>query len=128
MNIVLWVLQILLALAFCAHGGLMLFPPAAVAAQMNATLPRWLSVFIGVAEVLAAVGLILPGVTGIQPRLVAWAAFGIMIVMICATGFHATRGEVSSAITTLVLLALATFVAYMRWRVLPIMTRRTAGS
>ena len=114
-------------MAFLAHGGLMLFPPAAVAAQMNAMLPRWFSVFIGVAEVRAAVGLILPGATRIQPRLVAWAAAGIMIVMICATGFHTMRGEVSSAITTLVLLALATFVAYMRWRVLPIMTRRHAG-
>jgi bacteriorhodopsin len=120
MNIFLWVLQVLLALAFFAHGGIMLFPPAAVAAQMNATLPRWFSVFIGVAEVLAAVGLILPGVTRIQPRLVAWAAAGIMIVMICATAFHTMRGEISSAITTVVLLALATFVAYERWRVLPI--------
>jgi len=126
MNILLWVLQVLLALAFCAHGGLMLFPPAAVAAQMNAMLPRWFSIFIGVAEVLAAVGLILPGVTRIQPRLVAWAAAGIMIVMICATGFHTMRGEVSSAITTLVLLIVAAFVAYMRWRVLPIMNRRHA--
>jgi hypothetical protein len=49
-----------------------------------------------------------------------------MIVMICATLFHLVRGEVSSAITTFVLLAVATFIAYMRWRVLPIRPRRVA--
>jgi hypothetical protein len=126
MNILLWVLQALLALAFLAHGGLLLFPPAAIVDQMNASLPRWFQLFLGVAEVLAAVGLTLPGLTRIQPWLVSLAAAGIMIVMICATGFHLMRGEVSSAITTLVLLVMATFVAYMRWRVAPIRPRRVS--
>jgi uncharacterized membrane protein YphA (DoxX/SURF4 family) len=124
MNILPWVLQVLLALAFFAHGCLFLFPPAAIVEQMNASLPRWFQLFLGVAEVLAAVGLTLPGVTRIQPWLVSCAAAGIMIVMICATPYHLMRGEVSSAITTLVLLAMATFVAYMRWRVAPIQPRR----
>ena len=124
MNILLWVLQVLLALAFFAHGCLFLFPPAAMVDQMNASLPRWFQVFLGVAEVLAAVGLTLPGIARVQAWLVSWAAAGIMIVMISATIFHLTRGEVSSAITTLVLLVMATFVAYMRWRVAPIPPRR----
>jgi hypothetical protein len=123
-NILLWVVQVLLALAFFAHGCLFLFPPAAMVEQMNASLPRWFQLFLGVAEVLAAVGLTLPGITRIQPWLVSAAAAGIMIVMICATAFHLTRGEVSSAITTVVLLAMATFVAYMRWRAAPIPPRR----
>jgi uncharacterized membrane protein YphA (DoxX/SURF4 family) len=123
MNILLWVLQIVLALAFFAHGGLLLFPPAAIVDQMNASLPRWFQLFLGVAEILAAVGLTVPGFTRIQPWLVSCAAAGIMIVMICATVFHLTRGEVSSAITTFVLLTMATFVAYVRWRVLPIRPR-----
>jgi hypothetical protein len=123
MNIVLWVLQVLLAVAFFAHGGLFLWPPAAIAAQMNATLPRWFQLFLGVAEVLAAVGLTLPGLTRILPWLVVWAAAGIMIVMISATAFHLMRGEISSAAVTLVLLGLATFVAYMRHRVVPIGAR-----
>ena len=126
MNILLWVLQVLLALAFFAHGCLFLFPPAAIVDQMNASLPRWFQLFLGVAEVLAAVGLTLPGLTRIQPWLVSWAAAGIMIVMISATIFHTMRGEVSSAITTAVLLAMATFVARMRWRVAPILPRRAA--
>ena len=126
MNIVLWVLQVLLALVFLAHGCLLLFPPAAIVDQMNASLPRWFQLFLGVAEILAAVGLTLPGFTRIQPWLVSCAAAGVMIVMVCATIFHLMRGEVSSAITTVVLLAVATFVAYGRWRVAPIRPRRIA--
>jgi len=123
MNILLWVLQVLLALAFFAHGGLFLFPPAAMADQMNASLPRWFQLFLGVAEVLAAVGLTLPGLTRIQPWLVSCAAAGIMIVMICATIFHLVRGETISAVTTIVLLAMAAFIAYIRWRIAPIRPR-----
>ncbi len=126
MNILLWTLQVLLAVAFFAHGAMMLFPPAAIAEQMNAALARWFQIFIGSSEVVAAIGLTIPGITRIQPWLVSAAAAGLMIVMISATVFHLMRGEISSAITTIVLLLLATFVAYMRWRVAPIRTRITA--
>jgi putative oxidoreductase len=126
MNRLLWVLQVFLALAFLAHGLLLLVPPAAVVDQMNAALPRWFQVFVGVAEVLAAVGLTIPGLTGIQPWLVPAAAAGVMIVMVSATVFHVARGEMSSAATTIVLLAIATFVAYMRARTAPIRSRTAA--
>jgi uncharacterized membrane protein YphA (DoxX/SURF4 family) len=126
MKILLWVLQVLLALAFLAHGVMLLVPPQAIAEQLNASLPRWFQVFLGVAEVLAAVGLTLPGMTRIQPWLVPLAAAGIMIVMVSATVFHLMRGEVGPAMTTIVLLAIATFVAYMRWRVAPIPPRAVA--
>ena len=126
MNIMVWVVQVLLAIAFFAHGWLFLTPPPAIAAQLNASLPRWFQLFLGVAEVLAAVGLTLPGLTRILPWLVTWAAAGIMIVTASATFFHLMRGEVSSAVTTLVLFAMATFVAYMRHRVLPIGARLAA--
>ena len=126
MNIVLWVLQVLLAAAFLAHGLLFLVPPPEIAVQMNAFLPRWFQLFLGVAEVLAAVGLTLPGLTRTMPWLVAWAAGGIMIVMVSATVVHLIRDEISSAAITLLLLVMATFVAYMRHRVLPISVRRPA--
>jgi len=126
MNALLWILQGLLALAFLAHGWILLVPPASIVDQMNASMSRGLHLFIGVAEVLAAVGLTLPALTRIQPWLVSAAAVGLMIVMISATVFHISRGEVSSAITTFVLLVMATFVAYMRWRVLPIRSRTAA--
>jgi len=124
-NILLWVLQVLLAAAFLAHGLLLLMPPPDIAAQMLMSLPRWFWVFLGVAEVAAAIGLTLPGLSRVKPWLVAWAAGGIMIVMISATGYHIVRGEISSAAVTFVLLLMATFVAYMRLRVMPIAARRS---
>ena len=126
MNILLWVLQVLLAAAFFAHGWMLLAPSPEIAAQMNASLPRWFQLFLGVAEVLAGVGLTLPGLTRIMPWLVTWAAVGIMIVTVSATAYHLMRGEISSAAITLLLFAMATFLAYMRHRVLPIAARRPA--
>ena len=127
MNIVLWILQVLLAAAFFAHGWLFLWPPPEVAVQMNASLPRWFQVFLGVAEILAAVGLTLPGMTRVMPWLVPCAAAGIMIVMVSATVFHIARNEMSSAAVTLLLLVMATFVAYMRVKVLPIRARSASA-
>jgi len=123
MNITLWVLQVLLALAFLAHGIMMLAPSPEIAVQMNAMMPRWFQLFLGAAEVLAAVGLTLPGVTRILPALVPAAAAGIMVVMVCATILHLARSEFGPAATTFVLLLIATFVAYGRWRRLPIAPR-----
>ncbi|PWT84487.1 MAG: DoxX family protein [Blastocatellia bacterium] len=122
MNVVLWVLQVLLALAFLAHGLLFLFPSAEML-QLMSPIPTAFRIFLGVAEVLAAIGLTLPGITRILPWLVPAAAAGLMIVMISATVFHITRGEVSSAMTTAILLAMLTFVAYERWKVRPIRPR-----
>ena len=123
MNIILWVLQVLLAVAFLAHGGLLLFPPADMLEQMSSVMPTAFRIFLGVAEVLAAVGLTLPGITRIQPWWVPCAAAGLMVVMVSATILHVSRGETSSAITTAILFVVATFVAYMRWKVMPIAPR-----
>jgi putative oxidoreductase len=125
MNVLLWVLQVLLALVFIAHGLLLLMPPAEIAAQMAMSLPRAFWVFLGVAEIAAAIGLTLPGLTRVMPWLVSWAAAGIMIVMISATGYHVLRGEISSAAVTFVLLIMATFLAYERSQVLPIAPRKS---
>jgi uncharacterized membrane protein YphA (DoxX/SURF4 family) len=122
MNVLLWVLQVLLAVAFFAHGLLFLFPPAEMAEQMM-FLPDAFRIFLGVAEVLAAIGLTLPGATRVMPWLVSWAAAGLMIVMLGAITLHISRDEVGPAMTTTILLALLTFVAYMRWKVKPILRR-----
>ena len=123
MNVALWVLQGLLAVAFLLHGWLLLSPPANMVEQMNASISPAFRIFLGVAEVLAAIGLTLPGITRVLPRLVSLAAAGLMIVMIGATYFHLARSEYSSAATTAVLLVLLSFVAYMRWKVKPISPR-----
>jgi len=127
MNLVLWILQVLLAAAFFAHGWMMLAPSPEIAAQMNAMLTRWFSLFIGVSEVLAAIGLTLPGLTRIHPWLVTWAAVGIMIVMVSASVLHVARNEIPQALITLLLLAMATFVAYARHRLVPIRARGAAA-
>jgi putative oxidoreductase len=126
MNIVLWVLQVLLAAVFLAHGWLLLAPPPEMLDQINASMSPGFRLFLGVAEVLAAVGLTLPGLTRVLPAFVWLAAAGLIIVMVAATIFHVYRGEISSAGITAVLLILVTFVAYMRWKVLPIRSRTPA--
>ena len=126
MNILLWLLQVLLALAFFAHGWMFLFPPAAIAAQMNASLPRWFTLSLGVAEILASIGLTLPAVARMHTWLVPAAALGIMMVLGSATVYHLVRSEISSAVITLVMFVLATVVAYMRWKVMPIRPRAAA--
>lgn len=123
MNIALWVLQLLLALAFLAHGWMFLAPPPELIDQMNASIAPAFRLFIGVAEVLAAIGLTLPGMTRVLPGMVPAAAAGLVIVMISATIFHVARAEYTSAAMTFLLLVLAAFVAYMRWKVMPIPPR-----
>jgi len=128
LSIGLWLLQALLAVVFLAHGWLLLAPPAEIAAVMNAQFPHAFWVFLGVAEVLAAMGLILPGVTRIRPRLIVWVCYGLMIVMVSATVLHVGRSETSSAVTTAILLVLITLVAYGPARVRPIVARRAAAT
>jgi putative oxidoreductase len=125
-SIALWILQVLLAAAFLAHGWFMVAPPAEMVAMINEQLGAGLRIFIGVAEVLAAAGLILPGVTRILPGLTALAAAGLMIVMGSALVLHLSRGENSSAITVAVLLVLVTLVAYARWKIAPLARRKRA--
>ena len=126
MNITLWILQVVLALVFLAHGIMFLVPPPDIAVLMNAMLPRWFQLFLGVMEVLAAVGLTLPGVTRVMPWLVPAAAAGVMIVTAAATILHLSRSEFSSGATTFVLLLMSTFVAYGRWWRMPIAPRISA--
>lgn len=71
--------------------------------------------FIGVAEILAALGLILPWLSGILPSLTLLAAVGLIIVMIGAVIFHIARREYPNIVLNLVLLVLAAFVAYGRF-------------
>jgi uncharacterized membrane protein YphA (DoxX/SURF4 family) len=128
MNALLWTLQILLAAAFFAHGWMFLFPPADLVAEMNAVIPPGFRLFLGVAEVLAAIGLTLPGITRITPWLIPCAAAGVMVVMVGATILHIQRNEISSAAITAILLLIATFVAYMRWKMMPIRPRAPSAA
>jgi putative oxidoreductase len=127
LNIALWIAQGLLAAAFGFAGFLKTTMPVAdLAAKMvwPGAIPAALVRFIGVSEFLGAVGLILPAVTRIQPRLVPLAAAGLVTVMVLALGFHGMRGELAlAAPTNLVLGGLAAFVAWGRFRRAPIAPR-----
>jgi uncharacterized membrane protein YphA (DoxX/SURF4 family) len=126
MNITLWILQVLLAVYFLWHGWLFVAPPAEMVELMNAFIDPGFRVFIGVAELLAAAGLILPGLTRVLPWLTPMAAAGLMIVTASATVFHLSRGETGSAISAAVFFVLVTVVAYLRWKVKPIAARQIA--
>ena len=126
LNITLWTLQVLLAAAYLAHGWMMVSPPAELLVLMNEQLGEGFRLFIGVAELLAAAGLILPGLTRILPSLTSLAAAGLMIVMSSATILHVVRGESGSAVSAAVLFVLVTFVAYARWKLVPIAGREDA--
>lgn len=126
MKIFLWILQVLLAAQFLQHGIIMIFPPEEYVEIINASLGVGLRYFIGIAELLAVVGLILPGLLRIYTWLLPLTAVGLMIVAGSATVFHAFRGETGSAVYTAVLFIIITFVGYMRWKVNPILSRSAA--
>jgi uncharacterized membrane protein YphA (DoxX/SURF4 family) len=126
LNVTLWVVQILLAIAFAMTGLMKLTQPvAALAAQMAwvGSVPAVLVRFIGLAELAGAAGLILPALTRIQPRLTAVAAIGLVVVMLLASLTHASRGEFGMIPVNLVLGALAAFVAWGRGKAAPITPR-----
>ena len=123
MNIALWIVQALLAVAFGMAGGMKTFVPLEeIAKNLPWVLeyPPAFTRFIGVSELAGAVGLVLPSVTRIQPRLTVLAAYGLAVVMALAMGFHAMRGEFLALPPNLVLMSMALFVAWGRTAKAPI--------
>jgi uncharacterized membrane protein YphA (DoxX/SURF4 family) len=121
----LWVVQVLLAVAFGASGLMKLTGPIdelAKSLPWVTELPN-LTRFIGLSEFLGAVGLILPAATRIQPKLTGLAAAGLTVVMLLAAGFHVMRGEAAHMAPSVVLGALAAFVAWGRLVKAPITPR-----
>ena len=119
----LWIAQGLLALVFLFAGGIKLVLPLEVMTeQMPVPLPGPFLRFLGVAEVLGAVGLILPWLLGIRPGLTPLAAAGLVIIMTGAmvlTLAGVVPGGVAGALIPLVVGLLSAFVAYGRWRLTP---------
>lgn len=124
MNVFLWIMQGVVALAFAAFGVTHAFRIEEARSRprmawMN-DIPRGLWTFIGVAEILGAIGLILPAITGIWPWLTPLAALGLGVIMLLAAGFHATRREYQIIVPNVVLLALTAVVAYGRFVIVPL--------
>ena len=126
MNIAIWVVQVLLAVFFILFGFMKAFLPIdSIADQMSFVLdvPEALVRFIGVAEIAGALGLILPAITRILPWLTIAAAGGLGTIMILAFIFGVSRGEIPNAVINIVVLALLAFIAYGRWKLVPISAR-----
>lgn len=114
MTYILWIVQGLLAVVFLFAGGMKLVLPIEVMTQQM-PMPGWFLRFIGVAEVLGAIGLILPGLLRIKPGLTPLAAVGLVIIMIGATVVTLVAGlGVGPALIPLVVGLLSAFVAYFR--------------
>ncbi|MFI6392528.1 DoxX family protein [Nonomuraea sp. NPDC050540] len=126
LNGILWFLQALWGLFFAGSGfGKVLLYDAALyetaprAVAWYAAVPQTLIVFIGVVEVLGGIGLILPAMTGVKPRLTPLAAAGLALTMILATAFHIVRGEYALVPANLVLGGVSAFIALGRWNLRP---------
>ncbi|MFF2483332.1 DoxX family protein [Paenibacillus sp. NPDC058071] len=115
MNLTLWILQALLAAMFLMGGVTKLTAKPKADQPYSSGLQR----FIGIAEVLGAVGLILPGALDIAPVLTGIAAIGIAVIMVLAAIFHAKRNENKAIIMNVVLLLIALFVAVGRFVIAP---------
>ncbi len=128
MTYVLWIIQVLLVLLFLFAGGTKLVIPPDVLASMGSPnqiqLPGLFIWFIGVVEVLSALGLILPGLLRIKPWLTPLAAAGLVVIMIGATALTMAADGVAAGVVPLVVGLLAAFVAYGRWRLVPHPARR----
>jgi uncharacterized membrane protein YphA (DoxX/SURF4 family) len=119
MNIALWIVAGLLALAFLGAGAMKLAQPRE---KLVASGQGWAEdasdgfvKFVGAAEVLGGLGLILPAALGILPILTPIAAAGLAVMMIGAIVVHARRHELPGAVPSVVLLLLAAFVAWGRF-------------
>jgi uncharacterized membrane protein YphA (DoxX/SURF4 family) len=128
-TVLLWIVQGVLALLFLFAGGMKLILPieALVATPGPIPLPGSFLRFIGVAEVLGAIGLILPGLLRIRPGLTPLSAAGLAIIMIGATAITAPDGGVAAALVPLIVGMLSGWVAYARWQPAP-PSRRSNGT
>jgi hypothetical protein len=118
----LWIVQWILALLFLFAGGVKLVMPADQMAEMTKQMQMSSSFlrFIGVVEVLGALGLILPGLLHIRTGLTPLAAAGLVIVMIGAVVVSIQAGPAVTAILPFLTGLLAAFVSYARWRKAPL--------
>jgi len=121
MNIGLWVLQVVTAVLFGGHGVLLVTGPQRMAERASwvAALPAPFVRVLGVLEILGAIGLVLPPLTGVLPTLTVAAAGGLVAMMLLAILFHVTRREWPNIGLNIVLGLLAFAVAYGRAAIEP---------
>lgn len=125
LNAALWVSQLVLAFFLLFGAYMKLMAPADEVAKMMVWAAQYptLKTFTGIVDLLGGLGILLPALTRIQPRLTVWAAIGIVALQILAFGFHGIRGEWPATPFNVLLLGLAVFVVWGRTRAVPITAR-----
>ena len=123
MNILLWIIQILLALLFLFAGGTKFYytyeQMRAMGPPNQVLPPAWFIHFIGVCEILGGLGLVLPGLLRIKPYLTVLAAIGLTIIMIGAVVITVMGPGFGPAIPAVIIGLLCAFVAYGRTKLSP---------
>jgi hypothetical protein len=126
LDVALWTAQLVLFMVFAVTGFAKVTMPIARLAPMMAWVtgvPPGLVRFIGVAEMAGALGVLLPSVTRVLPKLTSLAALGLGVVMALATVTHLVASETERASVPFVLGLLAGFVAWGRHALVPIAPR-----
>jgi uncharacterized membrane protein YphA (DoxX/SURF4 family) len=118
LNLTLWIVQALLAIVYLVSGSMKLIMPIEEMTR-DVPLPGAFLRFIGVAEVLGALGLVLPWLLGIRPHLTPLAGAGLTIIMIGATAITTATMGLAMGLIPLTVGSLVAFVAYGRWRLTP---------
>lgn len=122
MNIILWIAQVILAVSLIWASTMKLFQSADKLAEMwpwtadNASLVK----LTGILDLLAGIGLVLPALLRIQPKLTIYAAYGTIALMVAASIFHITRGEVTQIGVNIFFAVFAVFIAWGRHKKAPI--------
>ena len=123
---VLWIAQVLLALAMLSAGIIKLNSADELLTSYYPLFPAMFMRFIGVCEILGAIGLVVPAALRIRPELTPLAAAGIAIIMASAVISTIAMGAPSAIAMPLILFLLAVFIAYGRWNLAPIAPRDVA--
>ena len=126
LNIGLWIAQVLIAAAFCMIGFIKLTTPIADLSKMMAWTGEYPEAFvrtIGIIDLAGGLGMLLPSLTRILPRLTVIAAMAATLLQILAIGFHFSRGEGALTPLNFVLLALIIFILWGRSKRAPIAPR-----
>lgn len=126
LSIGLWAAQIIAGGLFATFGLMKATQPIA---ELARTMP-WaqemapgLVRLIGAIDLAGGLGLILPSITRVAPRLSVWAALGCILLQVCAITFHLLRGETGVLVLNAVLIGLSIFIYWGRSRKLPIAPR-----
>jgi len=120
MNIILWIGQALLAIAFIYSGiNKLIFPEQKLVAKGQTGVAGYSPAtirFIGISEILGAIGIVLPWLTGIVPVLTPLAALAFAVIMLLAAPIHYRLREPQNVAVNISLLIISLLVAWGRWQ------------